>query len=460
MRICLLYPPRPGVRGTNLVPPIGLLYIGAVLEQSGHEIFLVDAARTGFSGKKLITTVSATQPELLIITAFTSDIPVLKRELQGLRQSLPNTGFWLGGPHPSSMGVKVFSEIPQIDIVFMGEGEESVLEAINYLNGAPLPEGIITRSEKKNTHSRHIKDLSSLPIPAWHLAPPALYRGLPNGVVLRKTPYAPIITTRGCPYHCTFCAGYRITGRKIRHRPLEQVWEEIELLVGKYGVKEIHIEDDNFTLDRNYAAEFCRIALKKNLPVLFSTPNGVRLDSLDDELVNLMKRAGWYVLHCGVESGSDRILKSIKKAITISEIEEKIKLIHQHGLPVAGYFILGLPGETDDDINRTIKFARESRMEWAHFASFLPIPGSEAGDRFLKNSGWSIEQGWNFFHNTACPAPPEGITAKKIKYYQRKAFLLFYLRPAALFRIFILLLRRGTSIRLIKRFFAYLFLKN
>lgn len=456
MRITLFYPPRPGGGGTNLVPPIGLLYLGAVLEGAGHQVQLLDFTQMEKTGDDLVREVMNSKPEILMISAFTSDVFLLKPIVSKLKKALPRTKLWLGGPHASCVGEKAFLDFPQVDAVFLGEAEESVLSALEFPQTAPA--GVIysgPAQDIKGTHPQQVEDLSSLPIPAWHLAPPEKYRGLPNGVVLRKLPYAPILTTRGCPYRCTFCAGFRITGRNIRHRPLNQVWEEIELLVREYGVAEIHIEDDNFTFDKEYAKRFCEIAIERNLPVLFSTPNGIRLDALDAELLSLMKKAGWYVIHCGIESGSDRILKKIKKSTTTSAIRESIDLIHSHGIPVAAYFILGLPGETRADIEKTIEFSCSSGVEWAQFACFLPIPGSPDGDEFLKNNDM-ISTGWAAFHNTECPAPPESLTADELKKLQRKAFTRFYLRPGPLFRTAGLLFHKETFTRIIRRGFAYL----
>lgn len=455
MRITLLYPPRPGGTGTNLVPPVGLLYLGAVLENAGHLVSLVDASLTGHTNELLTDDIIETSPDLLMISAYTSDVFLLRFQITNLRKVLPEIPFWLGGPHASCAGLQALIDFPEIDALFMGEAEESVLELLSSDNGEKPPDGVILRTAPAATHPRHIHDLSGLPVPAWHLAPPEKYRGLPNGVVLKRLPYAPILTTRGCPYKCTFCAGFRVTGREIRKRPLPQVWEEIEILIHQYGVREIHIEDDNFAFDYDYASEFCREAIRKNLPVHFSTPNGIRLDSLDDELLELMKKAGWYIIHCGIESGSDRVLKRIKKATTTKIMRDKIDLIHKHRLPVAGYFILGMPDETEEDILKTIRFSLSSGIEWAQFASFLPIPGSEDGDSFLREHDLASD-GWRKFHNAVCPAPPDTISEKRMKQLQRKAFLSFYLRPGPFFRIIGLFFHRGTAGRLLRRMLAYL----
>jgi radical SAM superfamily enzyme YgiQ (UPF0313 family) len=454
VRCTLLHPPRPG--STNTVPPIGLLVLAAVLEENGHEVTLLDAALTGTTGAALVRAVQGSEPEALLITAFSSDVSVLRMVLPELRLALGEVPFLLGGPHASCRGTASFDDLPEVDTIFLGEAEETLPL---YLSGASnrIP-GVVSRSDPWQTEPVHLDDLSLLPTPAWHHAPPKRYKGLPNGVVLKRLPFAPIITTRGCPYLCTFCAGFRITGRKIRHRPLSRVWDEIGLLVDQFGVREVHIEDDNFTFDADYAKQFCREAIARNLPVCFSTPNGVRLDSLDDELLDLMKKAGWYVVHCGIESGSDRVLRSIRKALSTSVIAERIAMIKKHGLPVAGYFIIGLPGETREDILKTISFSLSSGLDWAQFANFLPIPGSEAGGQWF-DACEKPELVWSVFHNTSCPAPPSGLSAREVLGLQRKAFLRFYLRGRQLMGILGQILRPGVLPFMVRRFLAYLHLR-
>lgn len=451
MRCTLLHPPRPGA--SNTVPPLGLLSLGAVLEREGHEVSLVDAALTGEIGSSLCRAVRDTRPDLLLITGFSSDVAVLRRELPGLREVLGGVPFLFGGPHASCRGVMAFQDLPEIDALFLGEAEETLPAYLSDPEG-PL-EGVVVRNNPLPREPVHVKDLGALPLPAWHLAPPHRYRGLPNGVVLKRQPFAPILTTRGCPYRCTFCAGFRVTGREIRHRPLSRVWQEIDLLVEQYGVREIHIEDDNFTFDAEYAKAFCREALRRRRPLCFSTPNGVRLDTLDDELLDLMKRAGWYVVHCGIESGSDRVLSRVRKGLTTRTIREKTAQIHRHGLPIAGYFILGLPGETREDIRRTLAFSLSIPLKWAQFATFLPIPGSEAGTEWFRAAGESPEV-WERFHNTRCPAPPQGLQRGEVLRLQRMAFLRFYLRPRQMAGVLGMLLRPGILPYMLKRFIAYL----
>ncbi|MDM7991788.1 MAG: radical SAM protein [Candidatus Fermentibacter sp.] len=456
MRICLLQPPRPGGRGTNLLPPLGLLYLASSLEKAGHEVALVDAALLGLSGEGLLRAVSGREPDILMVSAFTSDVSSLACEMPRLREGLPaGTAMWLGGPHASCRGKASLDDLPWFDAAFVGEAEETAVEAVSAFPAEPDITGVIRRSAPRETAPASIADLSALPLPAWHLAPPGRYRGLPNGVVLRRSPYAPILTTRGCPYHCTFCAGFRVTGRSLRHRPLRMVWDEIELLRTRFGVREIHIEDDNFTFDRDYAMAFCEEAAARNTGLLFSTPNGVRLDRLDPGLLSAMKRAGWYVIHCGIESGSDRILAGVRKATDTASIRSAVRMIRDAGLPAAGYFILGLPGETRQEMLQTISFAKDIGLAWAHFAAFLPIPGSEAGDSYLAAHG--IPGGsWSTFHNTACPAPPDGISRSGLKAIQRRAFMSFYMRPRPFFRAVALLFRGRHAARLARRALEYL----
>lgn len=161
MRITLLHPPRTGGAGTNLVPPMGLLYLGAVLEKAGHIVSLVDAALTGHTDKILQDDIIETAPDLLMISAFTSDVFLLRPQITNLRRMLPETPFWLGGPHASCAGLQVLIDFPEIDAFFMGESEESVLELISSDSSEKAPDGVVLRTAPSATHPRHIHDLAS-----------------------------------------------------------------------------------------------------------------------------------------------------------------------------------------------------------------------------------------------------------------------------------------------------------
>ena len=211
--------------------------------------------------------------------------------------------------------------------------------------------------------------------------------------------------------------------------------EEIRLLHNRYGIREIHIEDDNFTFDKNFVKEFCAQLKNSGLKISWTCPNGIRLDTLDEELLLVMKDAGFYSLSVGIESGSDKILEQMKKNITKEQIREKINLIKKCGLDVSGFFILGYPTENREDILATINFAIELGLKRAGFSLFKPFPGTEITRKLVEKGElkqMSDEDWARFVLSDAVYAPP-GFTRKQMKKIRREALLRFYLRPAIMF---------------------------
>jgi radical SAM superfamily enzyme YgiQ (UPF0313 family) len=276
-----------------------------------------------------------------------------------------------------------------------------------------------------------LEDLDLLGAPSWDLLQPETYPLAPHGGFFKNYPIAPIIITRGCPFSCTYCAGYLISGKKIRRRSVKSVIEEIKTLYHKYGIREIHIEDDNFTFYHDLVYEFCRKLKENNLDITWTCPNGVRLDTLTEDLLMTMKNAGLYSISVGIESGSNRILRQMKRTLTKEKIREKIELIRKCGLGVSGFFILGYPGETIGDIMETIDFAIELDLKRAGFFLFKPFPGTEITNNLIASGeikNMSDEDWANFVLADAVYAPA-GLTREKMKRLRRTALLKFYLRP-------------------------------
>ena len=266
-------------------------------------------------------------------------------------------------------------------------------------------------------------------MPSWDLLRPDTYPLAPHGGFFKNYPIAPIIITRGCPFACTYCAGYLVSGKKIRHRSIDKVIEEIEVLYHKYGIREIHIEDDNFTFYHDLVYEFCKKLKEHNLNISWTCPNGVRLDSLDKELLLTMKEAGLYSISVGIESGSDKILKDMKKNLTKEKIREKIELIKDCGLEVSGFFIIGYPTETKKDIMDTINFAGSLDLKRAGFSLFKPFPGTEATRQLVEKGElkeMSDEDWAHFVLADAVYAPPGLYKGRdeEVKTQSASAFLL------------------------------------
>jgi len=267
---------------------------------------------------------------------------------------------------------------------------------------------------------------------AWDLIDPRTYPEAPHQGFMMALPIAPVFTTRGCPYSCKFCATITITGKKVRYRSIDDVVSEIRLLRNRYGVREIHIEDDNFTLNKNFVKTFCRRLLDEKLDVFWYCSSGLRLDSLDEEILTLMKQAGCYTLTIAIESGSQRVLDLMKKDLKIDEIEKRVLLMNKTGYKPTGLFMLGYPGETMGEMKDTLRFAMRLGLKRAQFAIFHPLPGSEIYDE-LRSKGELDNIDWTKLKPSEAAYEAPGLSAKELKAFQRTAFLKFHLRPKILY---------------------------
>ena len=209
--------------------------------------------------------------------------------------------------------------------------------------------------------------------------------------------------------------------------------KELAVLFAR-GVREIHIEDENFTLNKEYVLEFCDALIASRLELSWSLPSGVRIDTLDAEMLTRMESAGCYSLALGIEFGTDRIMQLTKKGLTIAVIRKKIELLRGSHIKTTGFFLFGIPGETYEEMEKTLEFALELPLDRAQFNNFMPLPGSSLWEELGKSGRLDLVE-WDrmFVHDVAyCDS---GITSAQIKRLQRKAYLRFYLRPKILFSL-------------------------
>ena len=300
-----------------------------------------------------------------------------------------------------------------------------------------------------------VEKLDELPFPDWEQMNPKDYPRAPHGAFIKGFPIGVIVTSRGCPYECTFCAAPKFCDRKIRFRTPENVATEIEFLIKNYKVKEIHFEDDNFTFNVDNVKKLCRLLIEKNIKINWACPNGIRADNISPELIQVMKESGCYYLAYGVESANLRILENIKKRESLETIAKAIDMTEKAGISAQGFFILGLPGETIATIEENINFALRSKLSRAQFVILDVLPGSELWDalkgKFVPNWGKESyrEPEWL----------PEGITREQLMEAQSRAFRKFYFRPKIFFKL-VKLIDHRQIIYLINRIKVYRLIKN
>jgi len=434
MRILLI---QPLYENNFPNPPLGLGYIASALEEEGHNVQLIDLTNKPLSDYEFERAVQEVKPELVGISLMCRALPNVAKIVASLKR-IYDIPVVLGGPQVTVMPSFTLRQT-KADFAVVGEGENTVRELVHHIekgegDRADIDGLAFVDNDKVrvNAPRRLIQDLDLIPFPAWHLMPPKEYDLAPVLTPVEKYPVGVIITTRGCPYECNYCAAPKVWGRTFRRRSPQNVVDEIELLVDDYGVKELFLSDDNFTLVRKHATDICGELMQRRIDVSWACPNGVRIDRVDRELLRTMRKAGCHLLGFGIESGSQRVLDRAKKHLDLGLVRKVVRMAKEEGITTYGFFILGLLGETTQTIRETIDFAKSLPLDRAWFNILEPYPGTEVFEKFAE----AVPPGeidWSGI-NGATGMIAKGIgyanlSAEDLVHLQRKAVREFYLRP-------------------------------
>lgn len=431
MRILLLKPPS----NPHLVlPPLGIAYLASSCCEK-YDVNVLDCIKEKYTHSMFKEFITKEKPDILGVSALSMEIQSGIKCCDIAKEVDKNIITIVGGVHASNRPKELLNNT-SIDYILVGECEETLpllLEKIEKSENISDIPGLGFRDVKNKkiiiNQPRLVDDLDKLKFPNWDLIKLDEY---PHTYQSRRHPSAPIITSRGCPFLCTYCSGHTVTGRKWRPRSPENVVDEIKVLYNNYNVKEISIFDDNFTFDKERVKKICNLLIKENMDLIWNLPNGVMLTTLDEDLLKLMKKAGCYEVCIGIESCSNKILKDMKREfLNLNIIKEKAPLISKTGIIATGFFILGYPTETIEDIKETIKMSRNLGLDRARYLLFQALPGSEIFQELVKKkiiSEDSIE--WDKIYYSRANVLPYTIKDKKVlEKLQRNAIFWFYLRP-------------------------------
>lgn len=433
MKILLTKPITETSKRVHTVPPLSLGYLASAL-RNNNDVSIVDCEKLGYTAGDFAKHISQEKPELIGITVFSHNRNLVRKSISIIRDTVPDAIVVLGGPHINARGPKVFQEFPGIDYAIRGEAERSMALLVDIIKSKKNEScrdvlGLIYRDATsfiQEIPNTFVEDVSQFDPMSYDLLDiQSYFGGAPQGFFCRHRELVSIITSRGCPYPCTFCAGSVNNGKKVRYRNVENVIEEIELLTGRYGVREIHILDDNFTFSKEYALALCGEIIRRGFNIDFALPNGIRLDKIDDELLAVMRRAGFYAISFGVESGSDETLRRIKKLETTDFIRKQITLAKKHGFRVTGTFIIGFPWETKRDVETTLRFAKSLPLDHAAFGNFTPLPATELTEDLIQSGELREDYEVPFTWGAITYSPPN-ITGDELKALQRKCVFEFY----------------------------------
>jgi len=406
MKVLLVNPLIPG--RFHLTPPLGLGYIGSALRKRGHEVRIFDyCLKRRFEDYR---------PDWIGITGVTPQYPGMK-ELARWGKALGATVV-MGGIHASSLPEFVLRDCPEVDYVIKGEGEVAFPDLVEGKVGP----GVHSRDGFQE--SSYVQDLDSLASPWKTLDLEDYSRIRVYGISTRRYPVATILSSRGCPYGCTFCSTVQVHGKRVRKRSSDNFLDELEYLVRERGIREIQILDDNFTFDYDHATTITQGIIDRKLDFCWCLPNGLRADRVDRKLLSLMKRSGCYYFGVGIESGSPKILEQVQKGLSLSKVRETLIEADKLGFITHGFFMVGLPDETQTDIQKTIEYASSLPLDRISVNPVMPLPGSVlfAGITPTGDFDWlKIDRG-------------EGLLPVAIKGAIRKLYIRFYLNPKRLYK--------------------------
>lgn len=354
MKVVLISPPREIPQKADF-PPLGLAYIAAAARQAGHHVKVLDAA--AWTWDDLQQAVRRESPEVIGITCWTIERGQAFKTARIAKEAAPNACVIMGGPHATAFPKYMFLQAPT-DYVVLGEGEETIQELLDVIerDGDPsIVKGIAYthNGECRITERRAmISILDSIPIALHEQFDYSQYNGLPDNP--RKA--AAIFTSRGCPFHCTFCSSTTYWGHKYRKRSITNVLTEIELLYNQFGIRALLFFDDNLLIDRDRCIALSQSLCEKGMDIEWAAEGSVKVDL---EMLTWMKQAGCYRIDFGVESGSPTILKNIRKPFTVQDTRNAFRLCREAGIRPKAYLLFGAPGETTETINETISLMLE-----------------------------------------------------------------------------------------------------
>ena len=392
MNISLIYPLLSRSRsltGDNKQywPPLGIAYIAAVLEQYNHKVKILDRDvilrknRMDFEKVDEITLkeIESFGADMIGISATTPNMGDEIHISSLIKKRNPGLKIVLGGPHATCEPVLTLQKCRDIDVVVRSEGEFTML---NLANGLELRriEGITFRDGNRlisNPDRPLCSDLDKLPYPAWHLLDMKFY-SKPNvsvgrGLNLRSTS---VFSSRGCPYRCDFCAGHIMFPGKVRFHSPQRMIEEMEHLVDSYSIEAIYFADDMFLSSRKRTAEFLQLLVENEKLNKIKWIAQARADVVDETILKSLKRAGCVHLEYGFESGSQRMLDIMNKRSTVEDNVRAATLTRKAGLRFSGFIMVGYPGETEADFEKTVKFLKKVRPTVISFIVFFPLPGT------------------------------------------------------------------------------------
>jgi len=443
----------------NVIPSLGLGYLAAVLEKNSHKVKIIDCT-LGTSHEKLRTLLEDSEkPDIVGITATTPTFESAKAVAEIAKGVFRDSLIVIGGVHVTSQPKETLKH-ECFDVGVLGEGEYTLLELVEKfseqgtacfgeIKGLAYKDGArVVINEKRP----YIQNLDELPFPARHLLPPlSAYR--PTPASYKRLPLGVLMATRGCPFHCAFC-DRSVHGTKYRMRSVDNILDEVEELIQKYGARELRFFDDTITINKKKLFELIDKMKERKIDVPWTAQS--RVEGITPEVLKKLKEGGCWQLLIGIESADDRMLKIMNKGSTVAKNTKAVELMKKYKMGIRADFLIGVPGETKESLNKSLEFAIKHDLDYVYFNKFVPFPGieltrrlEEKGYKFDVTKGSSILDIQSEFIYL-----PEGLTESEFRDFLKKVHKKFYLRPSYILKRLLAIRTFDQLVGHFKGFFA------
>lgn len=386
--ITLIWPSNPGL---TMAMPISLAYLVGNLDRTKYQVDIIDGVLEHIDYSQIVRRISHFLPQVVGISSWSINFAESLAVARAIKSIHPRLPIIIGGPHATCYPDSVMKH-PEIDFLFRGEAELALPLFLKEL-GKKTPRWSRVPGLTYHTKSGQVRrqapfltaNLDDLQLPDYEAIRLDDYIAKGYRLISSHKRNVPLVTTRGCPYGCTYCSASLINGKLIRSHSIGYLMGQIKYLYDQKSIKSFSILDDNFTFNTEYAKEFCRSVIQLRLKnAEFCTTNGIRMQRGDRELWGLMKQAGWKIIIIAPESGSKRVLKLMKKGIDPKIVAPTVADIKAAGLRVTANFIIGYPGETRADLAKTTALIKKANIDFANIHFFQPLPGTPIFDELVR----------------------------------------------------------------------------
>ena len=439
-KIFFVYPPAPIMNREDRcqqptgdlvvippLPPVDMMSLSAIAKKRGYETLFKDYSLKNETVYDFIRDLRNYEPDFLVLNVASTTLEKDLSILSAARDLLDDTVVIVKGAIFNFSSYSIMQKYPEIDVALRGEIEDAFDEIIQYNNFKDI-KGITYQIDDKiiSTADRELPDnIDNLPILDRQLIDNSFYQRPDT-----KKPQTIIRVSKGCPNHCFFCLASPLNGKIVRYRSPELILEEIKECVTLYNIRDFIFWSDIFNLNKEWVQKLCRLIIESNLKINFSA--NTRADSVDIETLNLMKKAGCNLISMGVESGSQELLDKMGKKITLEQVKKTVSMINRAGIQIYAYYVIGLPWETKETIEKTYKFAKKLNTQYASFYTAAALKGTKFYDYINTNrlGEISIEKPYIFPSVRSYE-----LTSQEIFEYNRKFNKEYYLRPSYILKM-------------------------